>query len=82
MSCIREELFEEAVDVARQQVEGGASILDVNMDDALLDGEAEILSANDYEVARARYETAKAQLDSREIQLSYTEIRAPFSGWM
>lgn len=31
--------LEEALSVARQQVEGGAQILDVNMDDALLDGE-------------------------------------------
>jgi 5-methyltetrahydrofolate--homocysteine methyltransferase len=31
--------FEEALGVARQQVEGGAQILDVNMDEAMLDGE-------------------------------------------
>ncbi|MEO9098967.1 MAG: methionine synthase, partial [Ginsengibacter sp.] len=31
--------FEEALSVARQQVEGGAQVLDVNMDDALLDSE-------------------------------------------
>jgi 5-methyltetrahydrofolate--homocysteine methyltransferase len=31
--------YEEALSVARQQVEGGAQVLDVNMDDALLDGE-------------------------------------------
>ncbi len=37
---VREGLFEEALSVARQQVESGAQILDVNMDDALLDGEA------------------------------------------
>ncbi len=36
---IREGLYEEALSVARQQVENGAQILDVNMDDALLDGE-------------------------------------------
>lgn len=35
---IREEQYEEALSVARQQVENGAQILDVNMDDALLDG--------------------------------------------
>lgn len=35
---IREEKYEEALSVARQQVESGAQILDVNMDDALLDG--------------------------------------------
>jgi 5-methyltetrahydrofolate--homocysteine methyltransferase len=36
---IRENKYEEALSVARQQVESGAQILDVNMDDALLDGE-------------------------------------------
>jgi 5-methyltetrahydrofolate--homocysteine methyltransferase len=36
---IREDKYEEALSVARQQVENGAQILDVNMDDALLDGE-------------------------------------------
>jgi 5-methyltetrahydrofolate--homocysteine methyltransferase len=30
--------FDEAVEVARQQVENGATIIDINMDDALLDG--------------------------------------------
>jgi 5-methyltetrahydrofolate--homocysteine methyltransferase len=36
---IRENKYEEALSVARQQVDNGAQILDVNMDDALLDGE-------------------------------------------
>ncbi|MEM8733089.1 MAG: methionine synthase, partial [Planctomycetota bacterium] len=35
---IRNDQFEEAVEVARQQVTGGASVIDINMDDALLDG--------------------------------------------
>ncbi|MCA9134034.1 MAG: homocysteine S-methyltransferase family protein, partial [Planctomycetales bacterium] len=35
---IRNDKFEEAVEVARQQVAGGASVIDINMDDALLDG--------------------------------------------
>ena len=36
---IKEERFEEAVDVARQQVANGAQILDVNMDEGLIDSE-------------------------------------------
>ncbi len=36
---IRDGKFEDAVEVARQQVEGGAAVIDINMDDALLDGE-------------------------------------------
>jgi len=35
---IREGLYEEALSVARQQVESGAQVIDINMDDALLDG--------------------------------------------
>ena len=35
---IRDNKYEEALSVARQQVENGAQIIDVNMDDALLDG--------------------------------------------
>ncbi len=35
---VRENHYEEALSVARQQVENGAQILDINMDDALLDG--------------------------------------------
>jgi len=35
---IKENKYEDALSVARQQVENGAQILDVNMDDALLDG--------------------------------------------
>ncbi len=35
---VRENKYEEALSVARQQVENGAQVLDINMDDALLDG--------------------------------------------
>lgn len=34
--------YEEALEVARQQVEGGANIIDVNFDEGLLDSEAEM----------------------------------------
>jgi 5-methyltetrahydrofolate--homocysteine methyltransferase len=37
---IKEERYEEAVDVARQQVANGAQIIDVNMDEGLIDSEA------------------------------------------
>ena len=39
LRLIKEEKFEEAIDVAREQVEGGAQIIDVNMDEGMLDGE-------------------------------------------
>lgn len=37
---IREERYEEAVEVARQQVENGAQIIDINMDEGMLDSKA------------------------------------------
>ena len=37
-NLIRNEKFEEAVEVAREQVQNGATIIDINFDDALLDG--------------------------------------------
>ncbi len=35
---IREENFEEAIAIAREQVDGGAQILDVNLDEGMIDG--------------------------------------------
>jgi len=37
---VREERYEEALSVARQQVENGATIIDVNVDEGMLDGPA------------------------------------------
>ena len=38
LRLIKEEKFDEALDIAREQVEGGAQIIDINMDDGLIDG--------------------------------------------
>ena len=38
LRLIKEENFSEALEIARHQVEGGAQILDVNMDEGMLDG--------------------------------------------
>lgn len=38
LRLIKEERFEEAVEIARAQVEGGAQIIDVNMDEGMIDG--------------------------------------------
>ena len=39
---IREKNYEEALDVAREQVESGAQIIDINMDEGMLDSEQEM----------------------------------------
>jgi len=54
---IKEDRFAEAVEVARQQVESGAQIIDVNMDEGLIDSEAAMvrflsLIASEPDIAR------------------------------
>ena len=54
---VREEKFEEALSVARQQVEGGGQVIDVCMDDAMLDARSMMrhflnLIASEPDVAR------------------------------
>ncbi|MES2812579.1 MAG: methionine synthase [Bacteroidota bacterium] len=39
LRLIKEENYNEALSIAREQVEGGAQIIDVNMDEGMLDGE-------------------------------------------
>lgn len=38
LRLVKEEKFDEALAIARHQVEGGAQIVDINMDDGLIDG--------------------------------------------
>jgi 5-methyltetrahydrofolate--homocysteine methyltransferase len=38
LRLIKEEKFDEALSVAREQVEGGAQVIDVNMDEGMIDG--------------------------------------------
>ena len=54
---INEKKYDEALSIARQQVEDGAQIIDINMDDGLLDAEKEMttflnLIASEPEIAR------------------------------
>ncbi len=54
---IRDKQYEEALTVARQQVESGANMIDVNMDEGLLDSEREMvhflnLIADDPDIAK------------------------------
>lgn len=73
---IREKKYEEALAIAREQVENGAQVLDVNFDDGLLEGKEEMeyflkLLASEPEVARkpimidsSRWEVILAGLES------------------
>ncbi len=57
LRLIKEKKYDEALDIARKQVEDGAQVIDVNMDDGLLDGVEEMTNflnmlASDPDVAR------------------------------
>lgn len=57
LRLIKEKNYQEALDIARRQVEDGALVIDVNMDDGLLDAKAEMveflnLVASEPEIAR------------------------------
>jgi 5-methyltetrahydrofolate--homocysteine methyltransferase len=43
LRLIKDEKFDEALAIARHQVDGGAQIIDVNMDDGLIDGKASMV---------------------------------------
>lgn len=44
LRLIKEKKYDEAVSIARKQVDDGALVIDVNMDDALLDAQAEMVN--------------------------------------
>jgi RND family efflux transporter MFP subunit len=59
----------------------------VNLDEATLSFERakklqseNLISAEEFDQAKAAYDSAQAQFDGNRIQLGYTEIRAPFAG--
>lgn len=58
LRLIKEESYDEALQIARDQVEGGAQIIDINMDEGMLDGVASMqmflnLIASEPDIAKA-----------------------------
>lgn len=57
LRLISEKKYDEALDIARKQVEAGAQVIDINMDDAMLDARSEMVTflnlvASDPEICR------------------------------
>ena len=57
---IREKDYAQAADIARKQIEGGATIIDINMDDAMLSGAEEMATflryiSNDPDIAKVPF---------------------------
>lgn len=71
---IREGNYEEALSVARQQVEAGAQLIDVNLDDAMLDASREMRTflnavATEPDIARVPIMIDSAEWDVLEVGL-------------
>ncbi|MDR3236623.1 MAG: methionine synthase [Prevotellaceae bacterium] len=71
---IREKKYEEALSIARQQVENGAQAIDICMDDAMLDGKTEMrnflnLMASEPDIARVPFIVDSSKWDVLEAGL-------------
>lgn len=66
---IKEKKYEEALSIAREQVENGAQILDVNMDDAMLDAKTEMQTFLKYLAADPDIARVPIMIDSSKFEV-------------
>ncbi|WP_026935089.1 methionine synthase [Christiangramia echinicola] len=64
LRLIKEEKFDEALEVAREQVENGAQIIDVNMDDGLIEGKEAMIKFLNLVVAEPDISRVPIMIDS------------------
>jgi len=69
LRLIKEEKFEEALDIAREQVEGGAQIIDINMDDGLIDGKEVMVKFLNLIVAEPDIARVPIMIDSSKWEI-------------
>jgi 5-methyltetrahydrofolate--homocysteine methyltransferase len=69
LRLIKEEKFEEALDVARDQVEGGAQIIDINMDDGLIDGKEAMVKFLNLVIAEPDIARIPIMIDSSKWEI-------------
>ncbi len=72
---IREKKYEEALSVARQQVESGAQVLDINLDDAMLDAEKEMFTFLNLLVAEPEIAKVPIMIDSSKWKVIETGLK-------
>ncbi|MFP4375690.1 MAG: methionine synthase [Spirochaetales bacterium] len=72
---IKQEQYAEALDVARDQVEGGAQIIDVNMDEGMLDGVAAMGTFLNLIAAEPDISRVPIMIDSSNWEVVRTGLR-------
>jgi 5-methyltetrahydrofolate--homocysteine methyltransferase len=66
---IREKKYDEALEIARRQVEDGAQILDINLDDAMLDAEHEMVKFLNLLLAEPEISRVPLMIDSSKFEV-------------
>ncbi|MFD2587716.1 methionine synthase [Croceitalea marina] len=69
LRLIKEEKFDEALEVARHQVEGGAQIIDINMDDGLIDGKHAMVKFLNLVIAEPDIARVPIMIDSSKWEI-------------
>lgn len=69
LRLIKEEKFEEALDVAREQVEGGAQVIDINFDDGLIDGKEAMVKFLNLVIAEPDISRVPIMIDSSKWEI-------------
>ncbi|SKB74817.1 5-methyltetrahydrofolate--homocysteine methyltransferase [Salegentibacter holothuriorum] len=69
LRLIKEEKFEEALEVARDQVDGGAQIIDINMDDGLIEGKEAMVKFLNLIVAEPDIARVPIMIDSSKWEI-------------
>ncbi len=69
LRLIKEENYEEALKVARDQVEGGAQIIDINMDDGLIDGKEAMVKFLNLVIAEPDISRVPIMIDSSKWEI-------------
>lgn len=72
---IKEEQFDEALDVARDQVENGAQIIDINMDEGMLDSKAAMTTFLDLVASEPDISRVPIMLDSSKWEIIEAGLR-------
>jgi 5-methyltetrahydrofolate--homocysteine methyltransferase len=69
LRLVKEEKFEEALAVAREQVENGAQVIDINMDDGLIDGKEAMVKFLNLVIAEPDISRVPIMIDSSKWEI-------------
>ena len=75
LRLIKDRQFDEALDIAREQVENGAQIIDINMDDGLIDGKEAMVEFLNLVVSEPDISRVPIMIDSSKWEIIEAGLR-------